>query len=115
MASRTEAFTVARPFAPVLHGAHSDTITGPGLPRAPLWMCAATALPLKRLNVSCHTRTAEEPCLSIVTLKAPRARRTLPFGFGRSWDARSDVFRVAVGDTCPRISPAGFVFVCTFT
>jgi len=51
----------------------------------------------------------------IVTVNAPRARPSLPFGFGRSWAARSDVFRVVAGDTWSRISPAGFVFVCTFT
>src|SRR5207247_10353879 len=107
--------TVRRPRAPVLPEAQGGTITRPDWPRAPLWMCAAIALPVRRLNVNCHTRTAEEPRLSIVTVKAPRARRTLPFGFGRSWDARNAVFRVAVGDTCPRISPAGFVFVWTFT
>src|SRR5205823_9557958 len=54
-ASRTEAFTVARPRAPLLHGAHNGTITGPGFPRAPLWMCAAIARPLSFLNVNRHT------------------------------------------------------------
>ena len=90
-------------------------MTGPALPRTPLWMCAAIALPVSRLNVSRQTSTADEPCFVIVTLKAPRARRTLPFGLGRSSAARSDVVKVATGETWPRISPAGFVFVCTLT
>jgi hypothetical protein len=78
-------------------------------------MCAATALPLSLLNVSRHASTADVPFFVIVTVNVPRARRTLPFGFGRSCAARSEVFRVAAGDTWSRISPAGFVFVCTFT
>src|SRR5437773_11205706 len=113
-ANRTEAFTVAFPLAPLLQGAQSGTITGPATPRRPLWMCAAIAFPVSRLNVSRHDMTADDPDFVTVAVKVPRARRTLPLGFGRSWLARIATFTLAMGVTCPRISPAGFVLVCTF-
>jgi hypothetical protein len=67
-----------------LHGAQSGTITGPATPRRPLWMCAATALPVRRLKVRRQAITPEEPDLVTVAVNVPRARRTLPFGFGHS-------------------------------
>jgi hypothetical protein len=33
-------------------------MTGPATPRFPPWMCAATALPVSRENVSFHFNTA---------------------------------------------------------
>ena len=113
-ALRTDALTVARPCAPLLHGAQSGTITGPGTPGAPLWMCAAIARPLSFENVSRQTITPVVPVREIVAVNAPCARRTLPLGFGLSWLARSVVLTLAAIATCPRISPAGFVGVCTF-
>jgi hypothetical protein len=78
-------------------------------------MCAATAFPVRRLNVKRQDTTADVPDFVTVTVKVPRARRTLPLGFGLSWLARSATFALAVDDTWPRISPAGFVLVWTFT
>src|SRR5213080_181011 len=80
----TEASTVARPLAPLLHGLQSGTITGPGTPRRPLWMWAAMAFPVRRLKVRRHAITADDPDFVTVAVNVPRARRTLPFGFGRS-------------------------------
>ena len=78
-------------------------------------MCAATALPVRFPKASLHTTTPVVPVLVKVALKVPLARATFPYGFGRSWLARSVVLTLAVIATWSRISPAGLVGVWTFT
>ena len=90
-------------------------MTGPAFPRAPLWMCAAIARPLSLLNVSRQVTTPFVPVRVTVALNVPFALPSLPFGFGRSCTARSVVLTVAEIWTWSRISPAGFVGVCTLT
>ena len=78
-------------------------------------MCAAIARPVSLANVSRQAITPDAPLLVTVAVNVPRARLTFPLGFGRSWLARSVVFTLATIETWSRISPAGFVGVCTFT
>ena len=47
-------------------------------------MCAAMAFPVRRLKVRRHAITADDPDFVTVAVNVPRARRTFPFGFGRS-------------------------------
>jgi hypothetical protein len=98
-ALRTDASTVFVPRVPLLQGAHRGTITGPDFPRAPLWMWAATPLPVSLLNVSRHAIVPELPLRVIVAVNVPVARRTLPFGLGRSWLALSVVLTFATTET----------------
>src|SRR3954469_13012787 len=53
--------------------------------------------------------TPASPLRVIVAVKVPFAFPSLPFGFGRSCDARSAAFTDALIATWSRISPAGFV------
>ena len=98
-ALRTAALTFAVPLAPLLHGAHSATITGPGLPRRPLWICAAVARPVRRLYFSLQAIFPVVPNLVTVAVNVPTARFTLPFGFGTSCFARSVVLTFATTAT----------------
>jgi hypothetical protein len=62
-------------------------------------MWAATALPVRRLKVSRQATTALPPSFVTVALKEPFARRTFPFGFGRSFAAVSVVVTLATAET----------------
>src|SRR2546430_1028394 len=86
-ANRTEAFTVAVPLAPLVHGAQRGTTTGPGVPGAPMWMCAAAAGPVRLLNESCQFSTVPESDFVSVAVKLPVAEPTSPFGAGTSSEA----------------------------
>src|SRR2546430_1080073 len=46
------------PVWPLWHGPQSGTITGPAVPGFPLWMWAASALPVRCAKVSFHFSTA---------------------------------------------------------
>src|SRR2546423_790378 len=70
---------------PLLHGAHSGTMTLPVWPMAPRWMCAWSAGPLRCEKVSFHVSVLP---LS-VAWKAPFAAGTLMTCFGISWAAVS--------------------------
>src|SRR2546421_138071 len=70
---------------PLLHGAHSGTMTLPDLPIAPRWMCAWSAGPLRCEKVSFHVSVLP---LS-VAWNAPFAAGTLTTCFGISWAAVS--------------------------
>ena len=59
--------------------------------------------------------TPDVPLRVIVAVNVPRARASLPLGLGRSSAARSVVLALATIETWSRISPAGFVGVCTLT
>ena len=59
-------------------------MTGPGLPLLAMWMCAATALPVSRANVSRQVTVRVAPSVATVATNEPVARRTFPFGFGTS-------------------------------
>ena len=50
---------MAVPWAPEAHGPQSGTATGPATPAWPMWMCAASALPVSCENVSRHM--SDEP------------------------------------------------------
>ena len=54
-------------------------------------------------------------CFATVAVKRPVARRTVPFGLGTSCEGARVVRMSAVMATWPRISPAGFMDVWTFT
>ncbi len=113
-AARAAAFRVAVPRAPLRHGPQSGTATGPAFPRAPMWMCAAMARPVRRENVSRQAMAPVVPDFVTVPVNRPTARRTLPFGLGRYCRAERLVAIAAETPSCPRISPALFVGVCTF-
>jgi zinc ribbon protein len=80
-----------------------------------MWMCAATALPVSPENLRRQVIVPVAPSFPTVAVKVPPARLTLPFGFGRSWRLLRLVVTEAVVASWPRISPAPFVGVCTFT
>src|SRR6266550_7179085 len=74
----------AVPVTPLVQGAQSGTTTGPATPRAAMWMCAATASPVRLPNDSCQLRTAPVSDFVSVAVKDPRAEPTSPFGVGTS-------------------------------
>jgi hypothetical protein len=80
----TVALSVAFPLAPLSQGPQSGTETGPGWPRAPVWMCAAFARPVKPLNVSRQLRLPPDDVFVTVPVNVPRAPLTLPVGAGTS-------------------------------
>src|SRR5690348_4276245 len=63
-----------------LHGPQSGISTGPALPLAPAWMCAAVALPLRWSKLRFHDRAT--PLSS--PLNFPDARVGAPSGRGVS-------------------------------
>src|SRR5207247_6597581 len=77
----------AVPLAPLVHGAQRGTTTGPGVPGAPMWMCAAVAGPVRLLNESCQFSTVPESDFVSVAVKLPVAEPTSPFGAGTSSEA----------------------------
>src|SRR6185295_18903923 len=77
----------AVPVAPLVQGAQSGTTTGPGVPLAAMWMCAATAGPVRPVNDSCQVRTAPVSDFVSVPLNVPFAEPTSPFGAGTSSEA----------------------------
>src|ERR1044071_2070369 len=74
----------AVPFMPFVHGPQSGTITGPATPGFPMWMCAATALPVRRENDSVHVRVPPDLFSTTVPVNEPLASSP-PFGRGTSF------------------------------
>ena len=68
------------PLAGEVHGPHSGMITGPGLPFAPAWTCAAVAAPVSCLKVSFQVIFVPVTVAS----KLPPARIEAPDSFGTS-------------------------------
>jgi hypothetical protein len=62
-------------------------------------MCAAIPLPVSRLNVRRQVMTPLVPSFLTVAVNVPRARFTLPFGFGRSFAAESVAPVAPTGET----------------
>src|SRR3954451_22335199 len=88
---------LAVPVTPLVHGAQSGTTTGPGVPLAAIWMCAATAGPVSPVNDSCQVKTAPVSDFVSVPVNVPFADPTSPFGAGVSSEAAiaAEIF------TCP--------------
>ena len=66
-----------------MHGPQSGTITAPATPALPLWIWAATALPLRPLKVSFQRIVRVEPLSVTVAVNTPLAPAGA-FGFGTS-------------------------------
>src|SRR4029078_5199878 len=71
------------PVWPFLQGPQSGTTTGPATPGLPMWMWAASALPVRRGYVSFQVSSAPVFFSTYFALNAPFASRAL-FGFGTS-------------------------------
>jgi hypothetical protein len=74
-------------------------------------MWAATARPVRRLNVNRQDTTAVGPDLVTVAVNTPRARATAPLGLGTSCRALSTVLTLASTPIWPLISPGAFAAV----
>src|ERR1051326_8282561 len=86
MALRTLFDTVAVPDLPDLQpGGQSGTMTLPDVPRLPMWMWAATAAPLRPLNVRFHVSLLP----TSLRVNVPVAPAGTPCGFGTSCPAVS--------------------------
>ena len=84
IAAKAAAGSGASPRAPLRQGPQRATATGPGLPLLAMWMCAATALPVSRANVSRQVTVPVAPSVATVETNDPVARADAPLGFGTS-------------------------------
>src|SRR6266568_450817 len=92
------ALMFAVPVAPLVHGLQSGTTTGPGTPRAAIWMCAAMASPVRPPNDSRQLSAVPLSDFVRVPVKDPRAEVTSPFGVGVSSPA------TIVATICTRVA-----------